>query len=273
MPDDSGASAVNTRVHTQLPQRTRGCGCIGHPAFPAPSTSKGERTGKTRARTAPRQGDCTSAVSAMITPALKTSDLTPTAPAVRADQAANRRSAPEIAASRPLLTDLSLALKGPHIAVTAVLSVARKRAYRGLPEEKKSHHESHRSPWIEDRPGPVRFHRQGGDAQDRDRPRRVLGRACRHPARFGAEEPRAARLSRHPAGQDRRLASCPQGQAVRHERLYRVPQGDRLSLARTRDQDGRDRRCRRGDRQDLRAAARRAVDKRTLCAERGEPAL
>ena len=37
MPDVSGASAVNTRVHTQLPQRTRGCGCIGHPAFPAPS--------------------------------------------------------------------------------------------------------------------------------------------------------------------------------------------------------------------------------------------
>ena len=32
----SGASAVNTRVHTLLPQRTRGCGCIGHPAFPTP---------------------------------------------------------------------------------------------------------------------------------------------------------------------------------------------------------------------------------------------
>ena len=56
---------------------------------------------------------------------------------VRVDQAANPRPAPEIAASRPLLTDLSLALKGPHIAFTAVLSVARKRAYRRLPEEKK----------------------------------------------------------------------------------------------------------------------------------------
>ena len=37
MPDVSGASAVNTRVHTPTPKRTRGCGCIGHPAFPAPS--------------------------------------------------------------------------------------------------------------------------------------------------------------------------------------------------------------------------------------------
>src|ERR1700726_860790 len=33
----SGASAVNTRVHTPTTKRTRGCGCIGHPAFPAPS--------------------------------------------------------------------------------------------------------------------------------------------------------------------------------------------------------------------------------------------
>ena len=33
----SGASAVNTRAHTYYPQRARGCGCIGHPAFPAPS--------------------------------------------------------------------------------------------------------------------------------------------------------------------------------------------------------------------------------------------
>src|SRR6266700_1392570 len=39
-PDVSGASAVNTRVHTYYPQRTRGCGCIGHPAFPAPSVSR-----------------------------------------------------------------------------------------------------------------------------------------------------------------------------------------------------------------------------------------
>src|ERR1700730_9433216 len=37
MPDVSGASAVNTRVHTPTTKRTRGCGCIGHPAFPAPS--------------------------------------------------------------------------------------------------------------------------------------------------------------------------------------------------------------------------------------------
>jgi hypothetical protein len=37
MPDVSGASAVNTRVHTKTTKRTRGCGCIGHPAFPAPS--------------------------------------------------------------------------------------------------------------------------------------------------------------------------------------------------------------------------------------------
>jgi hypothetical protein len=38
MPGDSGASAVNTGVHTYYPQRTPGCGCIGHPAFPAPSS-------------------------------------------------------------------------------------------------------------------------------------------------------------------------------------------------------------------------------------------
>jgi len=38
MPDVSGASAVNTRAHTSLPQRARGCGCIGHPAVPAPSS-------------------------------------------------------------------------------------------------------------------------------------------------------------------------------------------------------------------------------------------
>jgi hypothetical protein len=30
----SGATAVNTRVQFLLPQRTRGCGCTGHPAFP-----------------------------------------------------------------------------------------------------------------------------------------------------------------------------------------------------------------------------------------------
>jgi hypothetical protein len=36
MPGDSGDLAVNTRVHTYYTMRTRGCGCIGHPAFPAP---------------------------------------------------------------------------------------------------------------------------------------------------------------------------------------------------------------------------------------------
>jgi hypothetical protein len=43
MPDVSGASAVNTRAHTSLPQRARGCGCTGRPAFPTPSVPKGER--------------------------------------------------------------------------------------------------------------------------------------------------------------------------------------------------------------------------------------
>ena len=33
--------AVNTRVHTYYPMRTRGCGCIGHPAFPTPSVLRG----------------------------------------------------------------------------------------------------------------------------------------------------------------------------------------------------------------------------------------
>jgi hypothetical protein len=28
--------AVNTHAHSSLPIRARGCGCIGHPAFPAP---------------------------------------------------------------------------------------------------------------------------------------------------------------------------------------------------------------------------------------------
>jgi hypothetical protein len=50
MPGDSGASAVNTGAHTSLPQRAPGCGCIGHPAFPAPSVCKGRRiSGKARA--------------------------------------------------------------------------------------------------------------------------------------------------------------------------------------------------------------------------------
>src|ERR1700730_10095452 len=41
MPDVSGASAVNTRVHTPTTKRTRGCGCIGPAAFPAPSFNSG----------------------------------------------------------------------------------------------------------------------------------------------------------------------------------------------------------------------------------------
>jgi hypothetical protein len=36
MPGDPGDLAVNTRVHTHYTMRTRGCGCTGHPAFPAP---------------------------------------------------------------------------------------------------------------------------------------------------------------------------------------------------------------------------------------------
>src|ERR1700709_1043276 len=37
MPGDLGELAVNTRVHTYYPMRTRGCGCAWHPAFPTPS--------------------------------------------------------------------------------------------------------------------------------------------------------------------------------------------------------------------------------------------
>src|SRR6202035_3090536 len=37
MPGVSGELAVNTRVHSTHYFRTRGCGCIGHPAFPTPS--------------------------------------------------------------------------------------------------------------------------------------------------------------------------------------------------------------------------------------------
>jgi hypothetical protein len=36
MPGDFGATAVNTRVLSRTPFRTRGCGCIVHPAFPTP---------------------------------------------------------------------------------------------------------------------------------------------------------------------------------------------------------------------------------------------
>jgi len=55
MPDVSGASAVNTRVHTPTTKRTRGCGCIGHPAFPAPSYCRGWFEQQTRALFAPRE--------------------------------------------------------------------------------------------------------------------------------------------------------------------------------------------------------------------------
>ena len=50
---------------------------------------------------------------------------------------------------------------------------------------------------------------------------------------LGAEEPRAAGGARHAAGQDRRLAPRQQGQGVRPQRLYRVPEGDRLSACRS----------------------------------------
>jgi hypothetical protein len=54
-PDVSGASAVNTRAHTHYPQRARGCGCIGHPAFPAPSRfSRADSLWKTLGRVTPR---------------------------------------------------------------------------------------------------------------------------------------------------------------------------------------------------------------------------
>ena len=137
----------------------------------------------------------------------------------------------------------------------------------------KAHHELCRCPRIEDRPCPVRFHRQGGGPQNRDFARCILGRCRRHHQKIRAEKPRAARLPRRAAGQDRRLASRQQGQAVRHERLYGLPQGDRLSLAGAGHAEGRDSKCRRGNRQDLRTAARRAPDQRPLRAERGECAL
>ena len=92
-------------------------------------------------------------------------------------------------------------------------------------------------------------------------------------AESGAEESRTARGARHAAGEDRRLAPRPQGQAVRHERLYGLPQGDRLSAAGAGDPEGRDRQCRRGDRQDLRAAAGGAAHQRALRAERRQRAL
>ena len=88
-----------------------------------------------------------------------------------------------------------------------------------------------------------------------------------------AEEPRVDDISRRAAGQDRRLAPRQQGQAGRHQRLYRFPERDRLPAAGARDAEGRDRQCRRRDRQDLRTAARGAADQCALCAERRECAL
>jgi hypothetical protein len=55
MPDVSGASAVNTRVHTPTTKRTRGCGCIAHPAFPAPSDFIGRHCLAKLGRIVPRE--------------------------------------------------------------------------------------------------------------------------------------------------------------------------------------------------------------------------
>jgi len=48
----SGASAVNTGVLTYYPKRAPGCGCIGHPAFPAPLFQRATGSDKSRARRA-----------------------------------------------------------------------------------------------------------------------------------------------------------------------------------------------------------------------------
>ena len=50
--------AVNTRVHTYYPMRTRGCGCIGRPAFPTPSVFRADVFSKPRARGAARSRRC-----------------------------------------------------------------------------------------------------------------------------------------------------------------------------------------------------------------------
>jgi len=57
MLDVSGASAVNTRVHTQLPLAHRSCGCIGHPAFPATSFQRAMRFQAKLGRDALRERD------------------------------------------------------------------------------------------------------------------------------------------------------------------------------------------------------------------------
>ena len=50
--------AVNTRVHTYYPMRTRGCGCIGRPAFPTPSVFRAEINCKPRTHRAARSRTC-----------------------------------------------------------------------------------------------------------------------------------------------------------------------------------------------------------------------
>src|ERR1700712_2075294 len=54
MPGDLGELAVNTRVHTCYPMRTRGCGCAWHPAFPTPSVLRANDPCTTRAHRAAR---------------------------------------------------------------------------------------------------------------------------------------------------------------------------------------------------------------------------
>src|ERR1700733_1057360 len=68
MPGDFGDLAVNTRVHTHYPMRTRGCGCAWHPAFPTPSL--GETIGKARVHCAARMQKCVAVIasSAMLSP-------------------------------------------------------------------------------------------------------------------------------------------------------------------------------------------------------------
>src|ERR1700739_3989601 len=55
MPGDFGDLAVNTRVHTPTTQRTRGCGCAWHPAFPTPLFFQGRRILAPLGRIAPRE--------------------------------------------------------------------------------------------------------------------------------------------------------------------------------------------------------------------------
>src|SRR5262249_21847899 len=93
----------------------------------------------------------------------------------------------------------------------------------------KAHHEAYRCPWIEDRPGSVRFHRERSDTQNRYRARCILEGTCRHNSRSCTQKSRTAQGPRHLAEQDRWLASRPQGQAVRHQCLHRAPERDWLS--------------------------------------------